>query len=225
MSDIKTHIVTREQLDKDNNYIGSVDLTNFIGHLRFDEELGCINFNSLKVSHSITFGFNNSATAKDSIEAGSDIFCELGIRAGGNILAGGNVEVRGDIVAGRSIRVGGDINTGGNIEANWEIRVGGDIKAYLGIEVSGDLIVGGNVEVRDGSIEARDFIEVAGGMVVSGAIIAGLTITCKFIDSGLRIFAGICSYKNPKREEMQIITQEVRRGIIAFGELIIKEKE
>lgn len=36
---MKTHIITKDQLDKDNRYIGSINLDNFEGNLESGEDL------------------------------------------------------------------------------------------------------------------------------------------------------------------------------------------
>ena len=64
--------------------------------------------------------------------------------------------------------------------------------------------------VSGGSIKARGSIE-AGGSIVSG-----LWIASKWIKARLRIFAGLCSWRMPKSNEMEI-RADLRGGTIAFG--------
>lgn len=116
---IKTHIITKDQLDKDNNYIGKVDLTDFDGHLESAESLGYVKFKLLKVKGYIHF------------------------------------------------------------------KAGSGIEAGEGIE-------------------------------------AGLSIRAKFISSKLRIFAGLCTWKLPSKEEQQIVVEKLESGAITLGELVIK---
>ena len=72
---MKKHIITKDQLDKCNNYIGDVDLTNFDGNIECHESLGWVKFISLKVTGYINF------KAESGIEAGWGIEAGLGIEA------------------------------------------------------------------------------------------------------------------------------------------------
>jgi len=68
-------------------------------------------------------------------------------------------------------------------------------------------------------------IGVGDGYIKAGwGIEAGFAITAKWVSSRLRIFAGLCIWRLPKPEEMQI-RAELRGGTIAFGELVEPEKE
>ena len=60
------------------------------------------------------------------------------------------------------------------------------------------------------------------GIKAGESIEAGLSIYAKFISSKLRIFAGLCVWKLPAKEEQQIIVEKLESGTIAFGELVIK---
>ena len=54
---MKKHIITKDQLDEDNNYIGSVDLNNFEGGLESEENLGYVKFKFLKIQEYFLFLF------------------------------------------------------------------------------------------------------------------------------------------------------------------------
>ena len=41
---MKIHLITKEQLDDDNNYLGLVDLSDFDGHIEAEESLGYVKF-------------------------------------------------------------------------------------------------------------------------------------------------------------------------------------
>lgn len=99
---METHIITKDQLDANNNYIGKVDLADFDGHLEAVENLGWVKFKELK------------------------------------------------------------------------------IKGYIIFK-------------------------------------AGLSIHAKFISSKLRIFAGLCIWKQPTKEDQQVVVEKLESGTICFG--------
>ena len=101
---MKIHIITKDQLDKDNNYIGETDLSDFDGHLQSEKSLGYVRFKFLKVKGHIWF------------KAGS------GIEAGGGIEAGEGIKAGWGIKAGRCIKAGGGIKAGLGIEAGFSIH-------------------------------------------------------------------------------------------------------
>ena len=72
-------------------------------------------------------------------------------------------------------------------------------------------------------IEAGWGIEAGEGIKAGGGIKAGLSIVCKTLSAGVRIFAGLAIWKIPSSEEMEIRCEELLRGEVAFGELIITE--
>ena len=88
---MKTHVITRDQLDSDNNYVGVIDLTNFDGSLKADKGFGNIKFKSLSVEGYIWF------------KAGSGIEAGEGIKAGGGIEVGGGIKAEGGIETGLGI--------------------------------------------------------------------------------------------------------------------------
>jgi hypothetical protein len=120
---MKTHIITKDQLDSDNNYIGSTDLDNFEGHLESDGNLGYIKFKSLNIKGSIYFKAGDGIRADLGIRAGWGIEADLGIRAGWGIKAGDGIR------AGRGIEAGDAIEAGRGIRAGWGIRAGLSINA------------------------------------------------------------------------------------------------
>ncbi len=79
---MKTHIVTKDQLDADNKYIGSVDLTNFKGHLEIEASLGWVVFTSLKVFGCIFAKAGTGIEAGWGIKAGEGISVKLRVFVG-----------------------------------------------------------------------------------------------------------------------------------------------
>jgi hypothetical protein len=47
---MKTHTITKEQIDGNGYYIGSENLTDFQGHIQIAENLGTVKFNT-KISN------------------------------------------------------------------------------------------------------------------------------------------------------------------------------
>jgi hypothetical protein len=137
---MKTHLITKDQLDQDNNYIGEVNLDNFDGNLESEEDLGSVKFKTLNIKGYIYF------------KAGS------GIMSAQRIWAGRWIE------ADAKIEAGGDIDTDGSITAGEEIRACGYIRAGSGIEAS-SIIAGGNIRTRT-TITAKK-IE---GEIISGVM-------------------------------------------------------
>ena len=85
---MKTHIVTKDQLDSNNRYIGNVDLTSFAGHLEIEANLGFVLFSSLRVLGDIFAKAGSGIKAGWGIEAGEGIEAGWGIEAGSGIKAG-----------------------------------------------------------------------------------------------------------------------------------------
>ena len=73
------------------------------------------------------------------------------------------------------------------------------------------------------TVEAGVYLQVRGRIEAGEGIKAGLTITAKWLSVKLRIFAGICGWKIPAREE-QVIDAEVRSGLVAHG-VVVRSKE
>ena len=69
---MNTHIITRDQLDSDNNYIGKTSLSNFDGHIEAEENLGYIKFaNTISAKGYIYFKAGTGIEAGDGIKAGT----------------------------------------------------------------------------------------------------------------------------------------------------------
>ena len=119
---MKIHTITKDQLDKNNNYVGNTDLTDFKGHLESDENLGCVKFKSLKIGGRILF------------KAGSGIKSSGEIIAGHGITSGKTVEAKGGIISGLGILAIGEIVSGGVIKTPLAIVSGEKITARLGFK-------------------------------------------------------------------------------------------
>ena len=89
---MNTHIITRDQLDKNNTYIRIVPLEDFQGSIQISANLGTVKFRGrIKASESII------------AEAGSGIEAGEGIKAGWGIKAGGTISCKLRIFAGLCI--------------------------------------------------------------------------------------------------------------------------
>ena len=66
-------------------------------------------------------------------------------------------------------------------------------------------------------------IKAGMGIRAGEGIEAGLSIVCKTLNAKLRIFAGLCIWRMPNAEEMQIRCERLESGEICYGELV-KEK-
>jgi len=55
------------------------------------------------------------------------------------------------------------------------------------------------------------------GIKAGEGINAGWGIKAKWVDVALRIFVGLCLWREPEGEERQL-RAELRRGVLAFGE-------
>ena len=130
------------------------------------------------------------------------------------------ISVRGYIraEAGSGIKAGEGIEAGKGIEAGLGIEAGEGIKAGWGIEAGKGIKAGKGIEAGEG-IKAGKGIEAGWG------IEAGKGILCKWISTPLRIFAGICIWKIPNKNEIEIRCSEIRGGIIAYGELVLIEEK
>lgn len=120
----------------------------------------------------------------------------------------------------------GDYKWKGNIETNEDLIIELDdrlvVEGYVNvggrIESAKTLIAGRGIKAGDG-IEAGWSIKAGRGIKAGWSIKAGLSIKAKFLDIGLRIFAGLCLWKNPNEEETYITCEELRNGEIAYGKL------
>ena len=85
-----------------------------------------------------------------------------------------------------------------------------EIEASLGwVKILGLIRAGGGLSIKAGSsIEAGESIE------------AGWSIRCKAkLTVKLRIFAGLCTWRLPKPEELVIECAELTEGTVCFGDL------
>ena len=72
------------------------------------------------------------------------------------------------------------------------------------------------------SIKAGSSIKAGGSIQAGWSIEAGWSIRCKTqLTVKLRIFAGLCSWRLPKPEEMVIECAELAQGTVCFGDLRI----
>jgi hypothetical protein len=115
--------------------------------------------------------------------------------------------------AGRILSLAGSgIKAGDGIKAGWGIEAGDGIKAGSGIEA------GWGIEAGDG-IEAGWGIEAGDGIEAGWGIEAGFSISSKFVSVGLRIFAGLCTWRLPAESECEI-KAEIRRGLACYGRVV-----
>jgi len=133
----------------------------------------------------------------------------------GDLISDENIEIDLD----DWLRVTGRIESKKTIITKKTLVSGCDIKAGCGIEA------GCGIKAGDG-IEAGCDIKAGYGIEAGCGIKAGLSIICKWISSKLRIFAGLCIWRQPTEEETTITCEEVKEGTIAFGKLnLIQKKE
>ena len=79
---MKTHRITKDQLDSENRYIGPVDLTGFRGSVEIEASLGNVIFTEIRCAGSLV------ALAGSGIEAGLGIECKKTLSARLRIFAG-----------------------------------------------------------------------------------------------------------------------------------------
>ena len=103
---MKTHLITKDQLDSENKYIGATDITAFEGNIEIEVNLGYVVFSALK------------AVGYILAKAGSGIKAGWGIEAGEGIKAGWGIE------AGEGIKAGSGIKAGWGIKAKLRIFAG-----------------------------------------------------------------------------------------------------
>ncbi len=123
----------------------------------------------------------------------------------------GQVRVRGSIRAGGSI-VAGD---GTGIAAGEGIKAGLGIKTGLGIKAGRCISAGGGIEAGKG-INSGEGINAGRSIEASEGIAAGLGIDAQWVSCDLRIFAGLCDWRAPTPEEMEV-RAEIRSGTLAHG--------
>jgi hypothetical protein len=173
---MKTHVITRKQLDSNNNYIGKVDLTNFNGHIETEENLGIVIFSSVCVTGYIYFKAGCGIKAGWGIEAGYGIKAGCGIKAGDGIKAGRGIKAGNGIEAGRGIKAGNGIEAGWGIEAGDSIKAGCGIEAGYGINCKFELSAGKEYNIFAGNgvfIKTSNKYDIICGKLVSGNIAYG----------------------------------------------------
>ncbi len=71
------------------------------------------------------------------------------------------------------------------------------------------------------SIKAGWGIEAGWGIKAGDGIEAGCGITCKkSLNIGLRIFAGLCLWRKPTKNELEITCGKLESGEVCYGDLI-----
>ena len=111
--------------------------------------------------------------------------------------------------------------------ANGDYILEGDLRTDESIEIDLDdrLIVRGSV-ISEKKIVVKLSITAGDGIEAGCGITAGDGITAKtFIDAGKRIFAGTSVYRDSNNCEKEIRCTELRKGEIAFGDLVIVQPE
>ena len=125
--------------------------------------------------------------------------------------------------AGSGIKAGDGIDAGRGIEAGWGIDAGRGIEAGDGIDAGRGIKAGDGIDAGWG-IEAGEGIEAGNGIEAGWSIKAGLSIKCTILSSKLRIFAGLCIWREPQPEEMVIECNRLEKGTVCFGKLNEKDK-
>ena len=119
---VTTLYITKDMLNADNVYVGTADVTAWVGHIEIAASLGYVKFKT-----------SLSATGRIRALAGSGIKAGLGIKAGEGIKAGWGIEAGSGIKAGESIEAGWGIEAGLGIKAGWGIDAGEGIAAGFSI--------------------------------------------------------------------------------------------
>jgi len=145
---MKTFVIKKEHLDKDNYYIGIEDLSNFDGNIESEENLGYVKFKT-----------NLSAKGYIFFRSGS------GIKAGRGISAGWGIE------AGRGIEAGSGISAGCGISAGWGISAGLGISCKLELSCKYRIFAGLWVW---GNLSSDDEKTITCGKLVSGTVEYGI---------------------------------------------------
>lgn len=199
---MKTIRITKEHV-QDGKYVGEYDLSNVYGNIEIESNLGII-----EIPSSVVLTGNLSVDIDTHIKSGGFI------RAVGFIESGVSIRANGAIEAGAFIKSGGGINANGSIKSGGSIISVGLIESGVSIKSGGSIESGTSIK-SGGSIDAVESIEAELG------IQAQLSISCnKSLKSGLRIFAGLCSWREPSKEETLITCGKLEGGEIAYGELV-----
>jgi len=198
---METIKLTKKDFDSNNEFIGKEEVLKHSGNLEIDNNLGYVHFRFLNISGYIFAQAGSGIKAGEGIKAGDGIEVGSGIKAGWGIEAGGGIE------AGSGIKAGSGIEAGEGIEVGWGIKAG------EGIEVGWGIKAGSGIEAGRG-------IKAGWGIEAGGGIEAGMFIKCKLLlNINLRIFAGLCLWREPKEEELLIECGRLEKGTICFGNL------
>lgn len=111
--------------------------------------------------------------------------------------------------------------------ANGDYVLEGNLRSDEIIEIDLDdrFVILGSVESKK-SIIVKLGITAGSGITAGWGITAGSGITAKtFIESGKRIFAGTSVYRDGTNCDKTIRCAELRKGEIAFGDLVIEKPE
>ena len=134
-----------------------------------------------------------------SLQADGQIKIDLGRKP---IFVSGSIEAGESIKAGGSIKAGWSIKAGEGIDAGWSIKAGGSVEAGWSIESSRSIEAGRSIKAGEN-------------------IYAQMSITCRFsLSVGLRVFSGLCFWRNPEPDEMRVTCGRLTGGEIAFGNLV-----
>lgn len=83
----------------------------------------------------------------------------------------------------------------------------------------------GHIEAKEnlGTVFFKKDLKCSGSIFfkTGSGISAGWGITAKYICTKQRIFAGICSWREPTEAETEIRVEELRGGTVAFGKLVL----
>ncbi len=87
-----TLILNKLHFDKDNVYIGKIDVSNYNGNIEIQPSLGMVFFNRLKASGYIVTKTGTGIKSGYEITSGKDIKSDLGIKAVKSIKADLGIE-------------------------------------------------------------------------------------------------------------------------------------
>ena len=119
------------------------------------------------------------------------------------------LEIKGDYKTEHSLFFAGKIIVTGTLQVKFHIEAGEGIEAGWGIE-AGE------------GIKAGEGIEAGSGIEAGRGIVCGLFITCKkTLKFSLRVFAGVCWWREISDEEKTITCGKLEGGKVAYG--IVKE--
>ena len=119
------HLVTKDQLNKRNEYVGTIDLSDFDGAIEFAANLDRVVFaGAVRAARYIRAKAGTGIEAGCGIKAGWGIKAGTGIKAGCGIKAGAGIEAGWGIKAGEGIEAGADIKAGEGIKVRLRVFAG-----------------------------------------------------------------------------------------------------